>query len=59
MTWKITLQKHEDGALMPLPDELVARLNVKLGDWIELEKTERGFLMKKAAQPTDSTNPSS
>ena len=48
MTWKITLQEHEDGALMALPEELRQKLDVEIGDWIEFEKTERGFLMKKS-----------
>lgn len=52
--WKLTITETSLGPTLILPDELLAKLDIDVGDTLVLDRSARGFTMKKAPD-NDST----
>jgi len=53
MIWKITLEAADDGAFAPLPPEMMQKLGVKIGEWLEVTETATGLLLTKTEDGPD------
>ncbi len=56
MNGKIRLVETEDGVAAILPDSLLDKLGVKIGDWVKLDRTETGYLISKDDQEHPETD---